>query len=57
MIGIKNNLKRLFAIIRLYQLTKVLMSSNPKEHKIEFQVILNYPIFAIQQNGGRSSVG
>lgn len=57
MIGIKNNLKRLFAIIRLYQLTKVLMGSNPKEHKIEFQVILNYPIFAIQQNGGRSSVG
>ncbi len=33
------------------------MGGEQKEPKIQFQVILNYPIFAVQQNGGRSSVG
>ncbi len=44
----KNNLKRLYPPTSPPQLTKVLLDGPKILFKKEFQVILNYPIFAVQ---------
>lgn len=44
----KNNLKKALPPNQPLQLTKVLMDGPKILFKKEFQVILNYPIFAVQ---------